>query len=86
LIGRLEIMRLREQPRVALGAKFDIRRFHDRVLENGTVPLALIKAKIELDPRRRGMIGRPSARTPPCGLPGNGYTPPRAPRGGPRRP
>jgi uncharacterized protein (DUF885 family) len=47
LIGRLEIMRLREQPRAALGAKFDIRRFHDRVLEDGTVPLPLIKAKIE---------------------------------------
>ncbi len=47
MIGRLEIMRLREQARGALGAKFDIRRFHDRVLEDGTVPLALLKAKIE---------------------------------------
>ena len=47
MIGRLEIMRLREQARSALGAKFDIRAFHDRVLEDGTVPLALLRTKIE---------------------------------------
>lgn len=47
MIGRLEIMRLREQARTALGPRFDIRRFHDRVLEDGTVPLALLRTKIE---------------------------------------
>jgi uncharacterized protein (DUF885 family) len=47
MIGRLEIMRLREQARAALGPKFDIRAFHDRVLEDGTVPLALLRTKIE---------------------------------------
>jgi uncharacterized protein (DUF885 family) len=47
MIGRLEILRLREQARAALGAKFDIRAFHDQVLEDGTVPLALLRAKIE---------------------------------------
>lgn len=47
MIGRLEIMRLREQARGALGPKFDIRVFHDRVLEDGTVPLALLRTKIE---------------------------------------
>ena len=47
MIGRSEIMRLRESARSTLGAKFDIRAFHDRVLEDGTVPLALLRTKIE---------------------------------------
>ena len=47
MIGRNEIMRLREEARAKLGEKFDIRAFHDRVLENGTVPLALLRTNIE---------------------------------------
>jgi uncharacterized protein (DUF885 family) len=47
MIGRNEILRLREQARQALGEQFDIRRFHDRVLEDGTVPLAALRTKIE---------------------------------------
>lgn len=47
MLGRLEILRLREQARQALGPRFDIRAFHDRVLEDGPVPLALLRAKIE---------------------------------------
>ena len=47
MIGRSEIMRLREYARTALGSKFDIRAFHDQVLEYGTVPLALLRTRIE---------------------------------------
>jgi len=47
MIGRTEIMRLREAARAAMGDRFDIRAFHDRVLEDGTVPLALLRTKIE---------------------------------------
>ncbi len=47
MLGRLEILRLREQARQALGPRFDIRAFHDRVLEVGPVPLPLLRAKIE---------------------------------------
>jgi uncharacterized protein (DUF885 family) len=47
MIGRLEILRLREQARSALGERFDIRAFHDAVLEDGTVPLGLLRQKIE---------------------------------------
>jgi uncharacterized protein (DUF885 family) len=43
MIGRNEIMRLREKARAELGDRFDIRAFHDRVLENGTVPLELLR-------------------------------------------
>jgi uncharacterized protein (DUF885 family) len=30
-----------------MGDRFDIRAFHDRVLEDGSVPLALLRQKIE---------------------------------------
>jgi uncharacterized protein (DUF885 family) len=46
-IGRLEIWRLRALAAQRLRGKFDIRTFHDRVLENGAVPLPLLRASIE---------------------------------------
>ncbi len=45
--GGLEIVALREQAEAALGATFDIREFHDRVLENGTIPLTQLRTHIE---------------------------------------
>jgi uncharacterized protein (DUF885 family) len=45
-LGRLEIRRLRAQAESALGAGFDIAAFHDRVLEDGAVPLPLLREKI----------------------------------------
>ncbi len=45
--GGLEIFALREEARAQLGEAFDIREFHDRVLENGTVPLSALRAHIE---------------------------------------
>lgn len=47
MIGRGEIMRLREAARATMGARFDIRAFHDHVLEYGTVPLGLLRTRIE---------------------------------------
>jgi uncharacterized protein (DUF885 family) len=47
MLGNLEIRRLREEAEQALGDKFDLRAFHDRVLEDGAVPLVLLRAKIE---------------------------------------
>jgi uncharacterized protein (DUF885 family) len=47
MIGRSEIVRLREYARSALGAQFDIRAFHDQVLEYGSIPLALLRTRIE---------------------------------------
>src|SRR5436309_9215296 len=46
-LGRLEIRRLRAAAESALGGKFDIRAFHDRVLEDGAVPLPMLREKIE---------------------------------------
>jgi uncharacterized protein (DUF885 family) len=55
MIGRTEIMRLREEARARLGDRFDIREFHDRVLEDGTIPLAMLRTKIEswIESRKR---------------------------------
>lgn len=46
-IGQLKIVELRERSRRALGASFDIREFHRRVLEDGALPLAVLEAKID---------------------------------------
>ncbi|MBY0422958.1 MAG: DUF885 domain-containing protein, partial [Parvularculaceae bacterium] len=46
-IGELKIRELRARATQSLGAKFDVRRFHDAVLENGAVPLSALEAKID---------------------------------------
>ena len=46
MVGRTEIMRLRSMAKDKLGDRFDIRQFHDRVLENGTVTLPMLRANI----------------------------------------
>jgi uncharacterized protein (DUF885 family) len=46
-LGRLEIRRLRALAEQALGPRFDIKAFHDRVLANGAVPLPVLSAEIE---------------------------------------
>jgi len=46
-LGRLEIWRLRHVAQQTLHERFDIRVFHDHVLENGAVPLPLLRASIE---------------------------------------
>ncbi|RMZ50581.1 DUF885 domain-containing protein [Flavobacteriaceae bacterium PRS1] len=45
-IGQLKIRELRAKAKTALGDKFDIRQFHNQVLETGCVPLALLEDKI----------------------------------------
>jgi uncharacterized protein (DUF885 family) len=47
MIGNLEIRRLREEARQKLGARFDIKMFHDVVLEDGSLPLWVLREKIE---------------------------------------
>lgn len=46
-LGQLEILKLREEARMKLGEKFDIRAFHDAVLDNGPLPLSILDRQIE---------------------------------------
>lgn len=41
-VGMMEIMALREQAEQALGERFDLREFHEVVLKNGAMPLAIL--------------------------------------------
>ena len=43
-LGQLKIRELRTEAEKSLGAKFDVRKFHDAVLENGAVPLNVLEA------------------------------------------
>ncbi len=43
-IGELKIRELRTRAEARLGAKFDLRAFHDAVLENGAIPLDALEA------------------------------------------
>jgi uncharacterized protein (DUF885 family) len=45
-LGQLEIVALRELAKRELGGAFDLRQFHDRVLELGPVSLGLLRARI----------------------------------------
>jgi uncharacterized protein (DUF885 family) len=45
--GGLEIFALRKLAEDAMGDDFDIREFHDRILENGTIPLIQLRSHIE---------------------------------------
>ena len=43
----LKILELRKRAQEQLGDQFDIRTFHDRILEEGALPLNLMEAKID---------------------------------------
>jgi uncharacterized protein (DUF885 family) len=45
--GELKIWELRQRAQQRLGARFDIKGFHDAVLANGGVTLQVLEAQIE---------------------------------------
>ena len=45
--GMLKILELRERAKTKLGTKFDLRRFHDVVLSNGSLPMALLERVVD---------------------------------------
>ena len=45
-LGQLEILKLRQRAKDELGAKFDIRAFHDEVLDAGALPLDVLDQRV----------------------------------------
>ena len=45
-LGQMEILELREQAKKDLGAKFDIRAFHDEILDAGPLPLDVLHTRV----------------------------------------
>jgi uncharacterized protein (DUF885 family) len=46
-IGQLKIIELRKKAETKLGSKFDIKKFHEIVLQSGSMPLLLLEMKID---------------------------------------
>ena len=45
--GQIEILALRDEAKRRLGARFDIKQFHDVVLRNGAVALPVLRQQVE---------------------------------------
>jgi uncharacterized protein (DUF885 family) len=46
-LGQLKFRELRERAQKELGPKFDLRKFHDEMLDGGTLPLDMLEARTE---------------------------------------
>ena len=46
-IGQMKILELRDRAKKALGDKFDLRAFHDQVLDSGALPLDVLSDRID---------------------------------------
>ena len=46
-MGELKIRELRKRAKEMLGTKFDIRQFHEIILEQGTVTLPILERRID---------------------------------------
>jgi uncharacterized protein (DUF885 family) len=46
-MGQLKILEVRSKAQAALGAKFDIRAFHDQVLDSGALPLDILEQRVD---------------------------------------
>jgi uncharacterized protein (DUF885 family) len=46
-MGQLKILELRDKAKTALGPKFDIKTFHDQVLDSGALPLDVLEQRVD---------------------------------------
>jgi uncharacterized protein (DUF885 family) len=46
-MGQLKILELRERAKTALGPKFDLKSFHDIVLDSGALPLDVLDKQVD---------------------------------------
>jgi uncharacterized protein (DUF885 family) len=42
MLGKIQILQLREEAKKKLGSKFDLRKFHDAILKPGAMPLDVL--------------------------------------------
>ena len=47
-VGLLKMLELRKKSREALGERFDIKQFHNAVLEHGSLPLGILEDKVDV--------------------------------------
>jgi uncharacterized protein (DUF885 family) len=45
-LGQLEILKLRDRAQTELGSKYDIRKFHDEILNGGALPLDVLDTRV----------------------------------------
>ncbi len=45
-LGQLKIRELRERSKSQLGSKFDLKAFHDEILNGGALPLDVLDARV----------------------------------------
>ena len=46
-MGQLKILELRDKAKTALGSKFDVKTFHDEVLDSGALPLDVLEQRVD---------------------------------------
>ena len=46
-MGQLTILKLRDEAKKQLGEKFDLKAFHDEILNGGAMPLDLLQERVE---------------------------------------
>ncbi len=61
-VGQLEILKLRQYSKDQLGAKFDLRAFHDEVLSGGALPLDVLATRV------REWVGHQQAQASTTGV------------------
>ena len=60
-LGQLKFRELRDRAQKELGAKFDIRSFHDEMLNGGVLPLDLLDSRTDSWIRSQKLAGKPAA-------------------------
>jgi uncharacterized protein (DUF885 family) len=46
-MGQLKIRELRDRAKTELGSRFDLKAFHDEILDGGALPLDLLEARVD---------------------------------------
>jgi len=46
-MGQLKILELRDRTKTALGPKFDLKAFHDVILDSGALPLDILEQQVD---------------------------------------